>query len=129
MRACRPATPTYVLARVSDLPEQTFLTDAGQRKPGVTPNPVLITLVDAVEQGGLGQVSGADRLAALAYRTGRFGMARRLVEHASGPLAAWVRAKLALQEGDIARAAAFYAAAAQAFPTYRSAYIIVHSIF
>ncbi|MER2268727.1 tetratricopeptide repeat protein [Methylobacterium oxalidis] len=106
----------YVLARVSDLPEQTPHTDAGQRKPGVTPNPVLITLVDAIEQGGLKQVSGAERLAALAYRTGRFGMARRLVEHASGPLAAWVRAKLALQEGDITRAASFYSEASRAFP-------------
>ena len=39
-----------------------------------------------------------------------------MTAHATGPLAAWVRAKLALQRGDLAAATAAYAEAAQAFP-------------
>ncbi|WP_430388334.1 hypothetical protein [Dyella sp. 20L07] len=80
------------------------------------PDPRLLALVQAIEQRGLNKVAGADRLAALAYETGRYDLAAQLVAKASGPLSEWVRAKLALQKGDLAAASAAYAAAAKAFP-------------
>lgn len=80
------------------------------------PDPRLSALVDAVEQRGLDKVAGLDRLAALAYQTGRYDLAARLADKSTGPLADWVRAKLALQKGDLAAAGAAYAAAAKAFP-------------
>lgn len=92
----------YVLARVEDDP------------PG-QPNPLLGRLVDAIEAAG-GEPPAADRLAALCYRSGRYELAAKLAARATGPLAAWVRAKLALQHGDLAAATAAYAEAAQAFP-------------
>ncbi len=58
----------------------------------------------------------ADRLAALAYQEGLYDLARRLAARAEGPLAAWIRAKLALQQGDTAAAAAAYAEALRALP-------------
>lgn len=79
-------------------------------------DPSLTALVQAIEKRGLDQVAGADRLASLAYQVGNYGLAARLVEKSSGPLAEWVRAKLALQKGDLAAASAAYAAAARAFP-------------
>ena len=80
------------------------------------PDPRLLTLVQAIEQRGLDKVAGADRLASLAYEAGRYDVAARLADKSSGPLAAWVRAKLALQKGDLAAANAAYAEAAKAFP-------------
>ncbi len=80
------------------------------------PDPRLLALVQAIEQRGLGKVAGADRLASLAYEAGRYDVAARLADKSSGPLAAWVRAKLALQKGDLAAANAAYAEAAKAFP-------------
>ncbi|WP_199096494.1 hypothetical protein [Dyella sp. ASV21] len=80
------------------------------------PDPRLATLMQAIEQRGLHKVSGADRLAALAYETGHYDVAANFAAKASGPLADWVRAKLALQKGDLAAASAAYAAAAKAFP-------------
>lgn len=71
---------------------------------------------DALERHGIDAVDGADRLAAVAYRAGRYPLAARLAEKSQAGLAWWVRAKLALREGDAARAAAAYAAAAQALP-------------
>lgn len=41
-----------------------------------------------------------DRLAALAYRTGRYDVAGRLTAKTDRPLGLWVRAKLALRHGD-----------------------------
>lgn len=80
-----------------------------------TAGPILQRLVAAIEHAGM-PPSAADRLAALAYRTGRYELATRLVTGVPGPLAAWVRAKLALQQGDLANAAAAYAEASRAFP-------------
>ncbi len=98
----------YTLARVDD--------DVPPMAPQATqPNPLLGILVDALQAAG-GAPAAADRLAALCYRTGRYDLAATLVGQATGPLAAWVRAKLALQRGDLAGAAAAYAEAARAFP-------------
>lgn len=100
----------YALARMGGSSEET--------PAGSTPKPdqPLLALVQAIEQRGLDKLEGADRLAALAYQTGRYELAAKLVDKSSGPLAEWVRAKLALQKGDLAAASAAYAAAAKAFP-------------
>jgi cellulose synthase operon protein C len=100
----------YALAR---LDERTFDQPADT---AAKPDPRLLALVQAIEQRGLDKVAGADRLASLAYEAGRYDMAARLADKSSGPLAAWVRAKLALQKGDLAAANADYAEAAKAFP-------------
>ncbi|MGH8779551.1 hypothetical protein [Paraburkholderia sp.] len=91
--------------------------DVARGTPHVKPNPVLQTLVDAIRQQGIAQPVGADRLAALAYRTGRYDLARTLIAHDSSALSNWVRAKLALRDGDVAGAARAYADASKAFPT------------
>lgn len=76
----------------------------------------LAALVTAIQTQGISEVAGADRLAALAYRSGRFELAAQLAAKAQGPLARWVSAKLALRKGDLAAAATAYAEAARAFP-------------
>lgn len=91
--------------------------DAAQGYNGVSANPVLQRLVEAISLRGVQPVAGADRLAALAYRLGHYDLAQRLVEKQSGVLASWVRAKLALRRGDSNAAAQAYAQAAQGFPT------------
>lgn len=58
----------------------------------------------------------ADRLAAVNYQQGDYASAKAFLEHAGdGGLAWWLRAKLAMREGDKTAAAAAYAKAAQAF--------------
>jgi cellulose synthase operon protein C len=94
----------YALARV-----------APQTSDG-KPLPALTQLVDAVLANGADKVASADRLASLAYELGRYDDAEKLLAKADGPLASWVRAKLALRKGDAAAAAAAYAEAAKAFP-------------
>jgi hypothetical protein len=102
----------YALARVGDGADSDATTSAPAK-----PNPVLPALVQAIEKQGLDHVAGADRLAALAYGSGRYDLAATLAAKAPGPLASWVDAKLALHKGDLAAAAAAYAQAAKAFPT------------
>jgi tetratricopeptide (TPR) repeat protein len=80
------------------------------------PQPALTALVDAIETNAPDKVSAADRLASLAYELGRYDDAEKLVAKADGPLASWVRAKLALRKGDREGAARAYADAAKAFP-------------
>lgn len=95
---------TYALARV-----------APQTADG-KPEPVLVALVEALAKVAPDKIASADRLASLNYQLGRYDDAERLVAKADGPLAAWVRAKLALRKGDRDAAARAYAEAAQAFP-------------
>ncbi|MCP2075369.1 UNVERIFIED_ORG: hypothetical protein J2Y77_004805 [Pseudomonas lini] len=74
----------------------------------------LFTLLQANAQGNL---EDADRLAAVSYQHGDYTGAKAFVEKAPDTgLAWWVRAKLALRDGDKVAAAAAYAKAAQAFP-------------
>ncbi|MCU1762812.1 hypothetical protein NTD84_24235 [Pseudomonas sp. 14P_8.1_Bac3] len=74
----------------------------------------LIKLLQASTRGSL---DNADRLAAMNYQQGDYASAKVFLEHAGdGGLAWWLRAKLAMREGDKAAAAAAYAKAAQAFP-------------
>ncbi|MDZ5648517.1 hypothetical protein [Nitrospirillum sp. BR 11828] len=83
--------------------------------------PHLVWLSSALHMAHIGEPDGpvpaaADRLAALAYRRGDYEAAARLAAMKPGPLSSWVQAKLALQRGDLAQAAKFYAEAAAAFP-------------
>jgi len=101
----------YALARMGGEADDTT-TDASKPKT----DPRIAALVQAIEKRGLDKVAGADRLASLAYQVGNYALAAKLVDKSSGPLAEWVRAKLALQKDDMAAAATAYAAAAKAFP-------------
>lgn len=85
-----------------DLPEDT-------PPPPVLPTAAILRLL--VEHSGDGPQADFDRLALAAYQAGDYALARDLAPRAEGPLAAWVRAKLALQDGDDAAAARFYAQA------------------
>ncbi|QXI40843.1 hypothetical protein [Pseudomonas xantholysinigenes] len=67
------------------------------------------------------QLDDADRLAALSYQQGDFATAQGYLKQAGDTgLAWWLRAKLALRDGDKAQAAAAYAKAAAAFPREES---------
>ncbi|PTR33137.1 hypothetical protein C8J98_104353 [Luteibacter sp. OK325] len=80
-------------------------------------NQVAVTgVVDAIRAAGPGKVAAGDRLASLLYSMGRYDEAEAVLTKADGPLASWVRAKLALRKGDREGAARFYAEAAKAFP-------------
>src|SRR5262249_6802185 len=75
-------------------------------------------LVASIERVGIDHPQGADRLAALAYRLGRYDLAGRLAKRSGTPLASWVEAKLALQRGDLAGAQQHYAEASRGFATF-----------
>jgi hypothetical protein len=123
----------YALARVGDIvdgnPDSAFDTyaafnttghhgyaDAALGAHNVAPNPALQSLVAALEKQDLRQVQDADRVAALAYRIGRYDLAQSLAGRLDTALAWWVRAKLAIRQGDMALGAQAYARAAGAFP-------------
>lgn len=122
----------YALARVGDIAEGSGNGDSyydpsapnsgssgypdAARSAKVKPNSVLVTLVDALKRRGLEKIEGADRVAALAYRTGRYDLAATLANRQETALSWWVRAKLALRKGDTAAAVQAYARAAQGFP-------------
>ncbi|MCW1247269.1 hypothetical protein OC610_22825, partial [Pseudomonas sp. SAICEU22] len=75
------------------------------------------TLVKLLQASAQGNLEDADRLAAVSYQHGDYTSAKAFVDKAADTgLAWWVRAKLALRDGDKAAAAAAYAKAAQAFP-------------
>ncbi len=76
--------------------------------------PRLLALLDRISS--LAQVPNPDRLATIAYRAGRFEQAAALAQRSDTPLAAWVRAKLALRAGQLDAAAQAYAQAAKGFP-------------
>jgi tetratricopeptide (TPR) repeat protein len=80
------------------------------------PDPQLVAVLGAIEKAGLDHVAGADRVAALAYRLGRFDLAAALADKAPGPLADWIKAKLLIQKGDLAAAATLYASVIHALP-------------
>lgn len=61
-------------------------------------------------------IAGADRIAALAYGAFRFDLAGAWAARSSSPLATWVRAKLALYDGDTAAASRLYAELAERWP-------------
>lgn len=74
-------------------------------------------LVKLLKNSTRGSLENADRLAAVNYQQGDYASAKAFLESAGdGGLAWWLRAKLALRDGDKNAAAAAYAKAAQAFP-------------
>ncbi|WP_050461586.1 hypothetical protein [Herbaspirillum autotrophicum] len=90
--------------------------DAARGGSNIKINPMLQTLVTALQVRGLNNVSGSDRVAALAYRIGRYDLAQTLIDKQNSALSYWVRAKLALRKGDVNAAAQAYATASKAFP-------------
>ncbi len=78
----------------------------------------ILTLLDGSVKSGF---AGSDRLAALAYRSGQYPMAASLLKNAGDSgLAWWLRAKMALRDGDVKAATAAYAKAASTFPADES---------
>ena len=74
-------------------------------------------LVKLLKNSSRGSLENSDRLAAVNYQQGDYASAKAFLESAGdGGLAWWLRAKLALRDGDKNAAAAAYAKAAQAFP-------------
>lgn len=63
-----------------------------------------------------GALTGADRLAALMYRQGRYDIAERFSASASSGLAQWVKAKLAVRRGDLVAARELFSQASASFP-------------
>ncbi|WP_448189282.1 tetratricopeptide repeat protein [Azospirillum sp. sgz301742] len=107
--------PLLAAAFPRALPQRLIVAYAQARTEGA--EGMLADIVAALDQHGIDRVTGADRLASLAYGQARYDLAGRLADKAPGPLAAWVKAKLALQRGDRTGAAGFLAEAARAFPT------------
>jgi hypothetical protein len=83
---------------------------------GVTPPFAFDGRPTTKDPGQRDRIAWPDRVAALAYGAGDYGLARTLADHVHGPLASWVKAKLALQDYDLRAAAAYYAEASRAFP-------------
>jgi hypothetical protein len=78
-------------------------------------------MIKLLQNSTRGSLENADRLAAMNYQQGDYASAKAFLEHAGdGGLAWWLRAKLAVREGDKNAAAAAYAKAAQAFPQNES---------
>jgi hypothetical protein len=74
-------------------------------------------LVKLLQDSTRGSLENADRLAAMNYQQGDYASAKAFLESAGDSgLAWWLRAKLALRDGDKVAAAAAYSKAAQAFP-------------
>ncbi|RON05698.1 hypothetical protein BK659_21585 [Pseudomonas brassicacearum] len=74
-------------------------------------------MIKALTGSTVGSLDNADRLAALNYQIGDYATTQTLLEHAGdGGLAWWLRAKMALRQGDKAAAASAYAKATKAFP-------------
>lgn len=83
--------------------------------------PNQLKLIKLLQNSTRGSLDNADRLAAVNYQQGDYASAKTFLEHAGdGGLAWWLRAKLAMREGDQTAAAAAYAKAAQAFPPSES---------
>jgi hypothetical protein len=78
-------------------------------------------MIKLLQNSTHGSLENADRLAAMNYQQGDYASAKAFLEHAGdGGLAWWLRAKLAVREGDKTAAVAAYAKAAQAFPQNES---------
>ena len=74
-------------------------------------------LLKLLREGNIARMENADRLAALSYQTGDYAGAQAFLQQAGDSgLAWWLRAKLALRDGDKPAAAQAYANAAKAFP-------------
>ena len=107
----------YLYSRVDELDHPDDGGENAQSEAAKLPGQqVIARFLAAVEKRGLDHLEGADRLAAVAYRHGDFDLAKRFAAKSESGLSQWVRAKLALRDGDVTRAAEAYAAASKAFP-------------
>lgn len=80
-----------------------------------------LKLIKLLQNSTRGTLENADRLAAVNYQQGDYASAKAFLVHAGDSgLAWWLRAKLALRDGDKTAATAAYAKAAQAFPQSES---------
>ena len=77
--------------------------------PNVSATELLSMLMDAAERHGQDWLADGDQLAALAYQEAQYSAAARLSAKSSSPLASWIKAKLALQAGNVAGATELYA--------------------
>jgi cellulose synthase operon protein C len=110
----------FALARVDDIfefPPRSATGDGEAARPMRKLNPILPALIAAIQRSGVDHPDGADRLAELAYRCGQYDLAEKMAGLVPGPLSDWIRAKIALQKGDLSAAAAFYSSASKAFGT------------
>lgn len=116
----RRVAVAYAYARAGELATDdpaVYDADADMGDPyRIGQSSAIARLLDAIEAAPSAGTEGLDRLAAVAYRAGRFELAERLVAQDRAPLSAWVRAKLALRKGDRDGAAQAYAEAAAGFP-------------
>lgn len=96
----------YVLSYGADEPHL-----EGGEGAKLRPASPLNRLVKALDAAGIQQPAAADKLAAAAYASARYDLARRYVGHLQTPTAHWLRAKLALMAGDRKAAAAAFAKA------------------
>jgi tetratricopeptide (TPR) repeat protein len=78
----------------------------------------ILSWLKAVETAAATEVEGADRLAWVAYQSGEMEMTRRWLERAraDAPMVPWLRAKLALRDGNLEAAARLLAQAVRGFP-------------
>lgn len=105
--------------RVQQLVTASLLSRLGWSFGDQPPNE--LKLIKLLQNSTRGSLDNADRLAAVNYQQGDYASAKAFLEHAGdGGLAWWLRAKLAMREGDKTAAAAAYAKAAQAFPQNES---------
>lgn len=118
----------YALARFGDgfdpqIEDEVFNNSSDISATGLAAHETLSTsrqkldaLMAAILRLPSDRVVEKDRLAALAYRIGNYEFAKRLVDEQNSALADWIRAKLAIRDGDIAAAATAYAKASRFFP-------------
>lgn len=120
--AAMPEAPLAVLLKgkpVQQLVTASLLSRLGWSFGDQPPNE--LKLIKLLQISTRDSLENADRLAAVNYQQGDYASAKAFLEHAGdGGLAWWLRAKLAMREGDKSAAAAAYAKAAQAFPQAES---------
>lgn len=105
----------YLFSRSHELPSE-----SAEQEDWPPPTPPdaksVLSLLNALDAVLPATEPARDRLAAIAYRAGRYDDATRVLDEVDTPLAQWVRAKLALRAGDVDAAAAAYAKAIKGFP-------------
>jgi hypothetical protein len=99
----------------------TILRELDEQSRAALPPPLTLEEAMALIDRGLAgipepAIRGADRLAALLYRQGRYDDAARFVLRSDSAVAHWIRAKLAVRAGNITEAREAYGKAAAAFP-------------
>jgi hypothetical protein len=110
---------SYLFTRsdeLNDAPADGQSMPAGVAKAQSAGSQRIEAFLAAIERKGIDNAAGIDRFAALAYGNGKYDLAAKFAARSDSGLASWVRAKLALRNGDAAAAAQAYAQAAKAFP-------------